>query len=128
MKSGELKIEDGCVRVPVGAGRYAVLTVDIGDKTLAVVLPHPPLEAEMAGTIKNELADIHKLVTKWCPGPEGENWSVHVVGEYIELFMPPPPGETEGYVMGLDEKETIRLIEGLAQSLAALRAERKAKR
>jgi hypothetical protein len=119
---------EGHVAVPVQAGKYTVLTVEFlnAECTLAVVVPHPPIEPELASMVAHELATIHKMIAGWAGVPEGDTkWGVHVVGDNVELYVPPPPGEAPGMVMGLDEHETLRLIEGLAQALSQLRAERK---
>lgn len=117
------KREDGCVHVPVGPGKYSVLMTDIEGHTLAVVMPHPPQEPDLAASIAAELASIHKMIFKWADYPN-ESWAVNVTGEFVELYVPPAPGEEAGTVMGLSEEEAVSLIQTLADALAVLRAER----
>lgn len=119
------------VAVPVAVGKYNVLTSDLQESsgpvvTLGVVLP-AGMSPETARLAAAELAEIHKLVSRWSCRAE-DSWAIAVTGEAVELYVPPAPGDDAGIVLGMGEEETIDLIEGLAQALALLRAERKVAR
>lgn len=119
------------VSVPVAAGKYNVLTSDLKESdgpltTLGVVLP-AGMSPETARLVASELAEIHKLVSRWSCRAE-DSWTIAVTGGAVELYVPPAPGDDSGIVMGIGEEEAIDLIEGLAQALALLRAERKVAR
>lgn len=114
------------VSVAVLPGQYALLTSQIESdgeaRTIAVVMPHPPVAPGMALMVAAELASVHKLVSSWVK--PSEQWRVSAADHGVELYVPPPPGDEVGTLMGLDEEGAEALIKALAQALATIRAAR----
>lgn len=108
------------VKVAVGAGKYAVLTTDIEDQTVAVVMPHPPMDPELAQAVATELASVYKMVSKWTNEPS-DSWSVGAAGEFVEIYVPPAPGDDSGTVIGLDEEDAVSIIQAIAAALVVVR-------